>query len=140
MRPGFAQTRFPAQVLPVFAAMAIRSAVLFFIRFHFTALAIRPVTPFFNRPDSKRLAKYKKSNPIGMLFLEFAGFFRPRKMDGADFDNKMSFFEIRRRMRRGEVDHDVSHARSFHVHRRLPFFYSAFRRGFFMHTRIGPAR
>ncbi len=46
MRPGFAQTRFPAQALPHFTAMAIRSAVLFFIRFHFTALAIRPVTLF----------------------------------------------------------------------------------------------
>ena len=68
MRPGFAQTRFPARSLPVFAAMAIRSVTLFFIRFHFTAMAIRPVTLFFNRSDSKPLAKYKKSNPLGMLF------------------------------------------------------------------------
>lgn len=59
-------TLFPARFH--FAAMAIRSVTLFFIRFHFTAMAIRPVTLFFNRSDSKPLAKYKKSNPIGMLF------------------------------------------------------------------------
>ena len=98
MRPGFAQTRFPAQALPVFAAMAIRSAVLFFIRFHFTAMAIRSavlffirfhfaalairiVTLFFHRFDSKRLAKYKKKQPDRDAFFRIRRFL-PSTGDG----------------------------------------------------------
>lgn len=61
MRPGFAQTRFPAQVLPHFTALAIRPVTLFSARSDFTALAIRIVMLFSARFHFTAMAKHKKS-------------------------------------------------------------------------------
>lgn len=54
--------------------MAIRIAMLFFIRFEFIAMAIRPAMLLFDHSDSIPFAKHKKSTPIGMLFDWFALF------------------------------------------------------------------
>lgn len=54
--------------------MAIRIAMLFFIRFESIAMAIHSTVPFFVFFDSIGFAKYKKSTPIGMLFDWFYAF------------------------------------------------------------------